>query len=121
MGTLDFAILNHQCVTLATVLAKDGGTLEREVKVFSELAGRIAEKADLYLKISSVGNGLQGEGWGAILQSWRLGQGSHPKPSCYTGISVYNFTGDDKFGRTTYTNGSLTETTKTLPAFLIAS
>jgi len=49
VSTLDFAILNHQCVALATVLAKDSGTLEREVKVLGELTGRIAEKADTSL------------------------------------------------------------------------
>ncbi len=47
VSTFDFAILNHQCVTLATVLTEDCSAFEREVKVLGELTGWIAKKADL--------------------------------------------------------------------------
>ena len=47
VGALDLAIFNHQCITLATVLAEDGGALEGEVEVFVELTGWIAQEADL--------------------------------------------------------------------------
>ena len=50
VGTLDFPILSHQCITLATVLAKDGSTLEKEVEVFGELAGWITQEADLVFR-----------------------------------------------------------------------
>lgn len=49
VSALHFAILNHQCVTLATILAKDSSTLKREVKVLGELTGRITKKADISL------------------------------------------------------------------------
>lgn len=52
VGALDFAILNHQCVTLATILTEDSSTIERKVEVLGELARRIAKKADLYMRIS---------------------------------------------------------------------
>ena len=48
MGTLDFAILNHQRVTLATVLTEDSSTVERKVEVLRELTGWITQEADLY-------------------------------------------------------------------------
>ena len=47
VGALDFAIFNHQCITLATVLAEDGSALEGEVKVFVELTGWITQESDL--------------------------------------------------------------------------
>ena len=43
--------------------------------------------------------------------------GFHAKQASVSG----NITGDDTFDPITYTNGSLTETTKTLPAFLSLS
>lgn len=49
MGALDFAILNHQCITLATVLTEDSSTVKSEVEVLGELTGRIAKKADFSL------------------------------------------------------------------------
>ena len=52
MCALDFAILSHQCVPLATVLTEDSGTIEGEVKVLGELTGRVTEEADLCLKLS---------------------------------------------------------------------
>ena len=50
MNTLDFAILNHQCVTLATVLAENSGTLKREIEILGKLTGWIAKETDLYSK-----------------------------------------------------------------------
>ena len=49
VSRLYFAILNDQGITLATVIAKDCGAIEGEVEVLGELAGRIAEEADLEL------------------------------------------------------------------------
>lgn len=49
MGALDFAILDHQGVTLATVLTEDGSTVKGEIKLLGELTGRITEKADFAL------------------------------------------------------------------------
>ena len=51
MGALDFTVFNDQGITFAAILAKDSGTLEREVKVFVEFTGRVAKKADLDLNI----------------------------------------------------------------------
>ena len=53
VSALDFAILSHQCVTLTTVLAEDGGTLKSEVKIFVELTGWIPKEADLCLEMIS--------------------------------------------------------------------
>ena len=50
VGTLDFAIFNYQCITLATVLAKDGRALKGEIEVFVELTGWITQEADLRFK-----------------------------------------------------------------------
>ena len=47
VGALDLAIFNHQCITLATVLAEDGSALKGEVEVFVELTGGITQEADL--------------------------------------------------------------------------
>ena len=47
VGALNFAIFNHQCITLATVLAEDGRALKGEVEVFVELTGRITQEANL--------------------------------------------------------------------------
>ena len=47
VGALDFAIFNHQCITLATVLAEDGSTLKGEIEIFVELTGWITQEADL--------------------------------------------------------------------------
>ena len=47
VGALDFAIFNHQCITLATVLAEDGGALKGEIEIFVELTGWITQEADL--------------------------------------------------------------------------
>lgn len=49
MSALNFAVLDHQRITLATVLTEDSSTLESEVKVLVELTGRIAKEADLDL------------------------------------------------------------------------
>ena len=88
VGALDFAILNHQRVTLATVLTEDSSAIEGEVEVFGELTGRVTQEADLYfLKTESVGRRMAWRGEGrefVIHQSWRWGQESHPRLSCYT-------------------------------------
>ena len=57
VSALDLAIFNHQCITLATVLAEDGSALEGEVKVFVELTGWITQETDLvFSKTESVGS-----------------------------------------------------------------
>lgn len=52
MGALNFAILNHQCVTLATILTEDSSTIESEVEILGECTGWITEKADLYIRMN---------------------------------------------------------------------
>lgn len=61
MGALDFAILNHQCITLATVLTEDSSTVKSEVEVLGELTGRIAKKADLYIRMNW--DSVTGQDW----------------------------------------------------------
>ena len=58
-----------------------------------------------------------------IHRSWRWGQGLHPRLSYYTISSVFMISrgGRDAFAKITHTNGSLMETTKTLPASLSLS
>ena len=84
MGALHFSILNHQSITLATVLTEDSSALESEVKVLGELTGRIAKEADLIL-------GFELEVWMigwvridrvSIPQFWTMGQGFCPKLPC---------------------------------------
>ena len=47
MGLLDLAILNDQGVTLAAVVAEDGGGIEIEVESLGELAVGVGKEADL--------------------------------------------------------------------------
>ena len=85
VGALDFAIFNYQCITLATVLAEDGSALEGEVEVFVELTGWITQESDLCFERRNqweVDN--KSEGRMCVHQSWRWGQGLHPRLSCYT-------------------------------------
>ena len=65
VSALDFAIFDHQCIALAAVLTEDGGAVEREVKLFGECTGWIAQEADLrwQLNISMGADGNKNE-WG---------------------------------------------------------
>ena len=60
--------------------------------------------------------------WGVVIHRFlRLGQGFYPRLSYCTGISVQNVKGGGTPDGVEYTKGSLTETTKTLPALLSLS
>lgn len=47
VGLFDLAVLDDQGVTLAAVVAEDGGGIEVEVKSLGELAVRVGKEADL--------------------------------------------------------------------------
>jgi len=52
VGLLDLAILNDQGVTLAAVVAEDGGGIEIEVESLGELAVGVGKEADTALLVS---------------------------------------------------------------------
>jgi hypothetical protein len=47
-GLLDLSILHQQSIALAAVVTKDGNAVEAQVKSLGELAGGVAEEANLY-------------------------------------------------------------------------
>ena len=65
MDAFDFATLNHQCVTLATILTEDSSTIESEVEILGELTGRIAEEADLDMRMNW--ESVAGQDWVSYL------------------------------------------------------
>lgn len=52
VNRLDFAVLNDQSVTLATIVAEDRSAIEGEVEALGELTRGIAQKADLCLWVN---------------------------------------------------------------------
>lgn len=46
-GLLDLAVLHQEGVPLATVVSEDGGAVKAQVQSLGELAGRVAQEADL--------------------------------------------------------------------------
>jgi hypothetical protein len=47
VGLLDLTVLNDQSITLAAVVAEDGGGIEVEVESLGELAVGVGKEADL--------------------------------------------------------------------------
>lgn len=47
MNRLDRSVVNDECVTLGTGIAKDLGRVKGEVQLLCEFAGRITQKANL--------------------------------------------------------------------------
>lgn len=47
-GLLDLSILHQQSIALAAVVTKDGNAVEAQVKSLGELAGGVAEEANLH-------------------------------------------------------------------------
>ena len=45
---LDFSILHHECVPLASLVSEDRCAVEKDVEGFGELAGGIAQETNLY-------------------------------------------------------------------------